>query len=74
MSTNNWNEEQRRRQAAAIRRWRPWESSTGPRSVEGKATVSKNATKHSTRTRTAQDIEHAIATLLTQTVKAWGNL
>ena len=33
----------RRRHAKAIKRWRPWERSTGPRTSEGKARVARNA-------------------------------
>lgn len=46
---NGWTEERRREQAAAIRKWRPWERSTGPRTVEGKAKVSRNAWRGGTR-------------------------
>ena len=28
-----------------IRTWRPWEKSTGPRTVEGKATAARNGDK-----------------------------
>ena len=31
------------RKAELIRQWRPWEQSTGPRTPEGKARVSRNA-------------------------------
>jgi hypothetical protein len=37
--------EHRARQSVAIRRWRPWEKSTGPTSPQGKATVARNAYK-----------------------------
>jgi hypothetical protein len=37
------------RQSELIRRWRPWEQSTGPRTGEGKATVSRNAYKGAVR-------------------------
>jgi hypothetical protein len=37
--------ERRRKQAEAIRRWKPWEQSTGPTTHEGKAIVSRNAHK-----------------------------
>lgn len=37
-----WTAERRARQAAAIREWRPWEHSTGPKSGEGKAKVAQN--------------------------------
>ena len=44
MATSSaWSPERRARQAAAIQRWRPWEKSTGPRTVEGKAKSSRNA-------------------------------
>ena len=41
----NWTAEQRLRQSEAIRRWRPWEASTGAKTPQGKAISSKNATK-----------------------------
>jgi hypothetical protein len=37
-----WTEEQKAIQAAKVRTWRPWEKSTGARTPEGKAKVSKN--------------------------------
>ncbi len=40
---NGWTPERRARQAQAIRRWRPWEHSTGPRTAEGKARAARNA-------------------------------
>jgi hypothetical protein len=40
---NGWTQERRERQAEAIRRWRPWERSTGPTTPEGKARVAGNA-------------------------------
>ena len=40
---NGWTLERRRKQAEAIRRWRPWEQSTGPKTPDGKARVSRNA-------------------------------
>ena len=41
--------EHRRLRAELIRRWRPWEHSTGPKTQEGKAKVSRNAFKGGTR-------------------------
>lgn len=38
-----WTPERRAKQAEAIRRWKPWEKSTGPRTPEGKARSSRNA-------------------------------
>ncbi len=37
--------EHRRRRAELIRRWKPWEKSTGPRTPQGKASSSMNAWK-----------------------------
>jgi len=38
-----WTPERRKRHSEAIRRWKPWNQSTGPKSPEGKAAVSGNA-------------------------------
>jgi len=40
---NGWTPERRAQQAQAIRRWRPWEHATGPRTIEGKARSARNA-------------------------------
>ena len=45
MAARNWTPEQRQRQAEAIRRWSPWEQSTGPRTEQGKAAASRNGWK-----------------------------
>jgi hypothetical protein len=42
---NGWTPERRARQSELIRRWRPWERSTGPRTATGKASVARNAYK-----------------------------
>jgi hypothetical protein len=39
---HGWTPERRARQALAIRRWKPWDRSTGPRTEQGKRTVSRN--------------------------------
>ena len=46
-----WSPERRARQAALIRGWAPWRRSTGPRTDEGKAVSSLNATRHGRRSR-----------------------
>ena len=38
-----WTPERRKKQSEAIRRWKPWNKSTGPKSFEGKAAVAGNA-------------------------------
>jgi hypothetical protein len=43
MATRTWTPEQRQRQREAIQRWKPWIESTGPKSLEGKAAVARNA-------------------------------
>ncbi|MBI2234656.1 MAG: hypothetical protein HYU57_06685 [Micavibrio aeruginosavorus] len=40
-----WTPEDRQRQAELIRAVKPWEKSTGPRSIKGKKRASKNALK-----------------------------
>lgn len=44
-----WTLEERQRQSALIRQWKPWEQSTGPRTEAGKATASENALTHGMR-------------------------
>lgn len=43
MAERFWTDEQRDRQREAIQDAKPWQKSTGPKSAEGKAAVSKNA-------------------------------
>lgn len=43
--SRGWNDERREKHAAAIRRWKPWAKSTGPRSAAGKARTAQNAAK-----------------------------
>lgn len=46
-----WTPERRAKQAEAIKRWKPWEQSTGPTSAEGKAKVARNGYKGGWRDR-----------------------
>ena len=43
MAARSWTSEQRKLQAEAIQRWKPWASSTGPRTDAGKAVSRGNA-------------------------------
>ena len=43
MAARKWTPEQRQQQAEAIQRWKPWASSTGPRTDAGKAVSRGNA-------------------------------
>ena len=38
-----WTPERRAKQSQAIRQWKPWAKSTGPKTKEGKSTVASNA-------------------------------
>ena len=49
MAARKWTTEQRERQAALIRTWAPWATSTGPKTPKGKAVSSKNAVSYSLR-------------------------
>lgn len=44
-TSSAWTPERRAKQAEAIRRNRPWDKSTGPRTAKGKAVASRNADK-----------------------------
>jgi hypothetical protein len=44
-----WTPEQRAEQAKKIKRWKPWESATGPVTKAGKAVSSQNALTHGMR-------------------------
>ena len=46
-----WTPERRAKQAEAIRRWKPWEQSTGATTPEGKRISSQNAFKGGVRPR-----------------------
>ena len=45
-SSKGWSEERRARQSERIRRVKPWEKSTGPRTTDGKRISSQNARKY----------------------------
>ena len=47
--TNGWTPARRARQATLIRRWKPWEKSSGPKNTEGKAMVARNPYKGAAR-------------------------
>jgi hypothetical protein len=40
-----WTSERKAKQSQAIRQWKPWAKSTGAKTPEGKARVSRNAWK-----------------------------
>jgi hypothetical protein len=69
-----WSQRRRARQAEAIRRWRPWERSTGPRTVEGKARSSRNADKGGQRQlfRQMAKVLNMELRAVRQGLKEWG--
>jgi len=46
-----WTQEQRIEQAKRIRSWKPWQKSTGPKTIDGKKRTSQNAYKHGGRSQ-----------------------
>ncbi|GEM_PF-870571 len=54
--TRGWPPKRRREQAERIRRQKPWLRATGPRTVAGKARVSRNAYKHGFRSPAYKEI------------------
>ena len=58
--SKGWTEERRRRQAEAIRRHKPWEKSTGPKTLRGKQSSSLNALKHGLRSKSASELKEVL--------------
>ena len=54
--SNGWTPERKAKQAVAIQRWKPWQRATGPKTPQGKATVSRNALKGGQRPALRQTI------------------
>lgn len=46
---NGWSSARRAKQRMAIRRWKPWDHSTGPKTNAGKKAVSRNAYRGAAR-------------------------
>ena len=51
INLNGWTIERRKQQSQAIHRWKPWQQSTGAKTLDGKAIVSRNAFKGGVRIR-----------------------
>lgn len=58
---HGWSPERRARHAAAIRQWKPWTKSTGPKSPSGKARAAQNAYKHGMRSSHQRLLNEALA-------------
>ncbi|RIX47592.1 MAG: hypothetical protein D3M94_07955 [Rhodocyclales bacterium GT-UBC] len=48
--------EHRRLRAELIRKWKPWEQSTGPKTEDGKAKSAGNSWKHGNRSSESQEL------------------
>lgn len=64
-SASGWSPERRQRQSQAIKEWKPWRQSTGPKSAAGKAQVSQNAYKGGHRLK-LQELKRAINEQISQ--------
>ena len=63
-AARGWTDERRARHAAAIRRWAPWKSSTGPRTAQGKYISSLNALKHGCYSRPAMAFHRQLSAFI----------
>ena len=60
MSKNGWTPERRARQSEAIKRWKPWEKSTGAKTAEGKEKSKMNAWKHGARSSKIKNLNQLL--------------
>ena len=60
MAARKWSKKQRKQQAKAIHRWKPWDHSTGPRTPEGKARAARNALKHGVRSKAIKEFRRIV--------------
>lgn len=58
--TNGWTPRRRKQAACNARKNKPWKHSTGPRTEEGKAKVSKNAITHGNRIAELEYLRHLL--------------
>jgi hypothetical protein len=54
---SGWTLERRKKQSEAIRQWKPWNQSTGAKSIEGKQRVGRNAYKGGHRSKLREIIK-----------------
>lgn len=60
MIKNGWTLERRKKQSEAIKRWKPWQKSTGAKTLEGKNKSKMNAFKHGARSSELLDLKSLI--------------
>lgn len=61
-----WTLAERQRQSELIKRWKPWEQSTGPLTEKGKARSSLNSTKHGLRSKEWLEVHAQLKKFLAQ--------
>lgn len=69
-----WTEEQRQRQSELIQKWRPWEKSTGPKTLAGKNISCQNGWKNGLRVgvpRTMKQIKRSCLGSLMEEGELW---
>jgi hypothetical protein len=60
VANNGWTPERRARQAALIRRLKPWMKATGPKSVQGTTKSKMNALKHGGRSTSIRRLSRVL--------------
>lgn len=69
---DGWTPSRQAAQSAAIRQWRPWERSTGPRTADGKRRVSRNVYRGGRRAEFRQLMRQVRALLCCERrIKCW---
>ncbi|MCB9982561.1 MAG: hypothetical protein H6861_02640 [Rhodospirillales bacterium] len=58
--TKGWSEERRRKQAEHCRQTKPWTSTPGPQSEEGKARAAQNALEHGLRSAEMHELRRLL--------------
>jgi hypothetical protein len=64
---NGWTTERQQRQSELIHDWKPWEASTGPKTIKGKHKASQNALKHGMRSAAMRKLQQVLGTMHRQT-------